>query len=365
MTSDSCTSGSISRNACSTQHSSARRSDPAGIGRTHDPSSSRRFQTYIPPIPPFRRSRIFQSLLAARKWCRRGFLTWRRSASSCSASSCSRSCAPWPGGLQARAATTPSSAREIEGLHQRVAELEQVEGRLGELENRIEFSERLLTQHRESAARTGRPGMSEAGEFAMWLAIGAGQIAFWYALSPLIRAFADGSPVAEARRPTGWSSSRRGSLRSRGARRLPVRWSCSRNGLRSSRSGSISRNACSPSRPAPSAGWSSHMSNRLGLDWWDVRSTSFVTVCAGVVFSEGLGASEEVALPMIFGGSAILFAIRRNLGLRKLSSTEGFSAPVKWRRSGLPTSRPASLTWKWCRAGWQSLRSGWISRRGC
>lgn len=33
--------------------------------------------------------------------------------------------------------------------------------------------------------------MSESGEFAMWLAVGAGQLAFWWAMSPLIRAFAD------------------------------------------------------------------------------------------------------------------------------------------------------------------------------
>lgn len=47
---------------------------------------------------------------------------------------------------------------EIDALHQRVADLEQVEGRLGELENRLEFSERLLTQHRDSALeRGGRP----------------------------------------------------------------------------------------------------------------------------------------------------------------------------------------------------------------
>ena len=47
---------------------------------------------------------------------------------------------------------------EIDALHQRVADLEAVEQRIGELENRIEFSERLLTQHRESAAleRGGR-----------------------------------------------------------------------------------------------------------------------------------------------------------------------------------------------------------------
>jgi hypothetical protein len=33
--------------------------------------------------------------------------------------------------------------------------------------------------------------MTEPGEFAMWLAIGAGQVAFWWAMGPLIKAFAD------------------------------------------------------------------------------------------------------------------------------------------------------------------------------
>ena len=61
------------------------------------------------------------------------------------------------------------------------------------------------------------------------------------------------------------------------------------------------------------------------MDWWDVLIHVFVTVCAGVVVSEGFGASEDVALPMIFGGSAILFAIRRKLGLKKLAATEGYS----------------------------------------
>ena len=47
---------------------------------------------------------------------------------------------------------------EIDGLHQRVAELEVVEQRMHELENRIEFSERLLTQQRDSAPlERGRP----------------------------------------------------------------------------------------------------------------------------------------------------------------------------------------------------------------
>ena len=33
--------------------------------------------------------------------------------------------------------------------------------------------------------------MTESGEFAMWLAIGAGQVAFWIAMSPVIRALSD------------------------------------------------------------------------------------------------------------------------------------------------------------------------------
>lgn len=33
--------------------------------------------------------------------------------------------------------------------------------------------------------------MTELGEFAMWMAIGAGQIAFWVALRPVITAFAN------------------------------------------------------------------------------------------------------------------------------------------------------------------------------
>ncbi len=30
-----------------------------------------------------------------------------------------------------------------------------------------------------------------AGAFAFWLMVGAGQVAFWWAMSPLVRAFAD------------------------------------------------------------------------------------------------------------------------------------------------------------------------------
>jgi len=57
--------------------------------------------------------------------------------------------------IEGRGAHDSELRGEIEALHQRVAELEAVELRMGELENRIEFSERLLTQHREGALEGG------------------------------------------------------------------------------------------------------------------------------------------------------------------------------------------------------------------
>jgi hypothetical protein len=50
---------------------------------------------------------------------------------------------------------SPDVRAELDALHNRVAELEVVEQRLAELENRMEFSERLLTQQRvpESGGR--------------------------------------------------------------------------------------------------------------------------------------------------------------------------------------------------------------------
>lgn len=44
---------------------------------------------------------------------------------------------------------------ELDALHQRLSDLEQVDTRLGELENRVEFSERLLTQQRENVLERG------------------------------------------------------------------------------------------------------------------------------------------------------------------------------------------------------------------
>lgn len=48
-----------------------------------------------------------------------------------------------------------SARQELDHLHERVSELEQVEARLAELENRIEFSERLLARHRDAESGSG------------------------------------------------------------------------------------------------------------------------------------------------------------------------------------------------------------------
>lgn len=44
---------------------------------------------------------------------------------------------------------------ELDALHHRVADLEQAEARLAELENRVEFSERLLTRQRDALPGPG------------------------------------------------------------------------------------------------------------------------------------------------------------------------------------------------------------------
>jgi hypothetical protein len=67
------------------------------------------------------------------------------------------------------------------------------------------------------------------------------------------------------------------------------------------------------------------MSKGLGLDWWDVAIHVFVTMMAALGLSEGLGAPEEVALPMVFGTSALLLAFRRKLALKKLGQSDGYS----------------------------------------
>jgi hypothetical protein len=62
--------------------------------------------------------------------------------------------------IEGRSANTdPAVIKEIESLRNRVADLEQWHHRVGELEERLDFAERLLAQHRE----VGRIGRSEGG----------------------------------------------------------------------------------------------------------------------------------------------------------------------------------------------------------
>ena len=58
----------------------------------------------------------------------------------------------------ARQREVPASEDEIADLHARVAELEQVQGRVLELEERLDFTERLLVQQREPEPGRLAPG---------------------------------------------------------------------------------------------------------------------------------------------------------------------------------------------------------------
>jgi hypothetical protein len=62
--------------------------------------------------------------------------------------------------LGAGAATPPENDARINQLEQRVAELEAAQGRLAELEERVDFAERLLTRN-EDATRLPGPRGSE------------------------------------------------------------------------------------------------------------------------------------------------------------------------------------------------------------
>ena len=60
------------------------------------------------------------------------------------------------------------------------------------------------------------------------------------------------------------------------------------------------------------------MHQRIGLDWFDVGIHGFVTICLAVAMASPSGANEEVVIPLVFGSSAVVFAIRRKLALRRL-----------------------------------------------
>jgi hypothetical protein len=52
--------------------------------------------------------------------------------------------------------TLSDSRVELDDLHARVAQIERLEARVAELEDRADFSERLLTQAREGTVQSGR-----------------------------------------------------------------------------------------------------------------------------------------------------------------------------------------------------------------
>jgi len=60
------------------------------------------------------------------------------------------------------------------------------------------------------------------------------------------------------------------------------------------------------------------MNRRIGMDWFDVGIHGFVTICLAIALSEAPGSNDDVVIPVVFGTSAIVFAIRRRLALRRL-----------------------------------------------
>ena len=62
--------------------------------------------------------------------------------------------------IEAGAAAADARA-EIDALHERIRRLEETQPRMAELEDRLDFAERLLAQSQQQAARLGAPG-SEA-----------------------------------------------------------------------------------------------------------------------------------------------------------------------------------------------------------
>lgn len=51
--------------------------------------------------------------------------------------------------IEGRGAADPALKAEVEQLHQRLAEVDAMQARLGEMEERLDFTERLLAQARE------------------------------------------------------------------------------------------------------------------------------------------------------------------------------------------------------------------------
>lgn len=66
------------------------------------------------------------------------------------------------------------------------------------------------------------------------------------------------------------------------------------------------------------------MKRWLGLDFVDLAIHVFVTVCVGILMVEAAGSDEEMVLAMVFGTSAVVFAIRRQRALRQMTQ-EGLS----------------------------------------
>ena len=60
------------------------------------------------------------------------------------------------------------------------------------------------------------------------------------------------------------------------------------------------------------------MKTRLGLDWWDVAIQAFVTICVAAAVSGAAPREGDVTVPGVLALSAVIFAVRRSVALRRL-----------------------------------------------
>lgn len=59
------------------------------------------------------------------------------------------------------------------------------------------------------------------------------------------------------------------------------------------------------------------MKTRIGLDAWAIGVHAFVTITLAVALGEASGPDDDIVIPLVFGGSAMLFEWRRRRALAK------------------------------------------------
>jgi hypothetical protein len=79
------------------------------------------------------------------------------------------------------------------------------------------------------------------------------------------------------------------------------------------------------------------------MDAWAVGLHVFVTICAAVALGEASGPDDDVVIPLVFAGSAVLFEWRRRKALREQGPVGLTSGEVAAHRLADVEDRMAEL----------------------